>query len=141
MKDCVFCSVISKETPAHLVFEDETTVAFLDRSPVFLGHTLVVPKHHTKLLWELGDEELANLTKKVKVVSLAIQESLECDGVFVANNNNVSQSVPHVHFHVIPRSFGDGLKGFFWPRRRYGLGEAVSYALLISRGIDEIANA
>jgi histidine triad (HIT) family protein len=139
--DCIFCSVISKETHAHLVFEDESTVAFLDRSPVFLGHTLVVPKHHVKLLWELGDGELANLTKKVKIISLAIQESLGCDGVFVANNNNVSQSVPHVHFHVIPRSFGDGLKGFFWPRRRYGVSEAESYASLIGRSVEVIANA
>ena len=130
--------MISKDTPAQVVFEDQYTIGFLDRSPVFFGHTLVVPKQHTKLLWELGDGDLANLIHRVKIVSQALQVSLGCDGVFVANNNNVSQSVPHLHFHVIPRSFGDGLKGFFWPRRRYGPNEAENYASRICRGIEEI---
>lgn len=116
---CVFCAVISGDTPAFGVAESADAVAFLDTRPVFAGHVLVVPRVHLETLEDLPDALLAPLYGLVREVAAAVRTGLGAQGAFVATNNRVSQSVPHLHVHVIPRTKGDGLRGFFWPRRRY----------------------
>ena len=116
---CTFCSIISGQIDAALVFEDDATVAFLDRRPLFHGHTLVVPRKHAETLADVPGELLPRLFSSVQMVSRAVEEGLGAQGTFVAINNRVSQSVPHLHVHVVPRHYQDGLKGFFWPRKTY----------------------
>ena len=118
---CVFCAVVAGEADAHLVLEDESVVAFLDRAPVFHGHVLVVPRGHVETLGDLPVEELSELFDAVQRVARAVEApaGLAAHGSFVAMNNRVSQSVPHLHVHVVPRRQKDGLRGFFWPRVRY----------------------
>lgn len=101
------------------MFEDEHCVAFLDRRPVFLGHTLVVPREHHPTLLDLPSTLFAPLMTVVRLVAAAEEQALGADGTWIAVNNRVSQSVAHLHVHVVPRRHGDGLKGFFWPRQRY----------------------
>jgi histidine triad (HIT) family protein len=102
------------------VWEDDSTVAFLDQRPVFPGHTLVVPRIHVETLPELGDDLLAPLFAATRRIARAVEdEAFGAHGSFVAQNNRVSQSVPHLHVHVVPRHFKDGLRGFFWPRQKY----------------------
>ncbi|MDG6922222.1 MAG: HIT family protein [Nitrososphaerota archaeon] len=103
----------------YVVFEDEFSIAFLDRKPVFIGHTLLIPKIHTETISDLPRKLVGPLFTNMQLVSRAVQSALSSDDIFVAINNNVSQSVPHLHIHVVPRKFGDGLKGFFWPRTKY----------------------
>lgn len=119
MKDCVFCDLISGRSAALVVFEDEYTFVFLDRRPLFPGHCLVVPKRHVETLSELPPELIDPLFSVVQRLSVAVPEATEARGSFVAMNNIVSQSVPHLHVHVVPRNPKDGLKGFFWPRTTY----------------------
>lgn len=102
-----------------MVFEDERTVAFLDHRPLFVGHCLLMPKAHHETLADLPEELLRDLFRNAQLLSHAIEASMRAEGSFVAMNNRVSQSVPHFHIHVVPRRKGDGLKGFFWPRRKY----------------------
>ena len=102
-----------------MVFEDETTVAFLDNRPLFPGHTLVVPREHVEALWDLPDELVQPLFANVRMLSVAVRDAMDAQGAFVAANNIVSQSVPHFHVHVVPRNRKDGLRGFFWPRSKY----------------------
>lgn len=128
---CRFCAILRGEQPALSVFGDAEAVAFLDNRPLFPGHTLVVPRAHHEVLAELPDEELAPLWGAVKVVEAAVVAAMDAEGSFVACNNRVSQSVPHLHVHVVPRRRGDGLRGFFWPRGRYGEGEAERVAAAI----------
>ena len=118
-QNCVFCKVISGETPANLVFEDEVAIAFLDHRPLFPGHCLVVPKDHFETLSDLPGELVGPFFKNVQLLARAVELALEAEGSFVAMNNRVSQSVPHLHVHVVPRRKKDGLKGFFWPRNKY----------------------
>jgi histidine triad (HIT) family protein len=125
---CVFCDVIAGRAAAFEVLRDEVAVAFLDRSPLFPGHTLVVPVRHVETLGELEPVEVGPYFERVQAVAAAMPDALGAGGTFVANNNVVSQSVPHLHVHVVPRTRGDGLRGFFWPRRRYADGEADAYA-------------
>jgi histidine triad (HIT) family protein len=101
------------------VYEDDDCVAFLDRRPVFLGHTLVVPRTHAATLRELPIALVGPLFSAVQLVAAGVQRGLSADGTWIAINNVVSQSVPHLHVHVVPRRFQDGLRGFFWPRQRY----------------------
>jgi histidine triad (HIT) family protein len=117
--DCVFCGIVAGALPAHEVWRSPEAVAFLDRSPVFEGHVLVVPPAHHETLTDLPAAELEPFFAVVQRVAGALPEALGCTGTFVAMNNVVSQSVPHLHVHVVPRTKGDGLRGFFWPRRRY----------------------
>jgi len=117
--DCVFCSIISGDTDAAIVYRDDTIIMFLDISPLFHGHTLVVPIEHHERLADLPAEQIDLLFQRVQVLSDVMQEPFGAQGSFVAMNNIVSQSVPHLHVHVVPRTKGDGLKGFFWPRTRY----------------------
>lgn len=119
MKACVFCAGLRGEVPLARVFEDQQVLAFLDHRPVFPGHVLLIPKRHMVTLDELTPEEVPGLFEKLRVLSRAVPLASGGQGCFVANNNIVSQSVPHLHWHAVPRSKGDGLKGFFWPRHPY----------------------
>jgi histidine triad (HIT) family protein len=116
---CVFCSIISGDTDAAIVYRDDAVIMFLDISPLFHGHTLVVPIEHHERLADLPSGQIDPLFQRVQVLSDVMQEPFGAEGSFVAMNNIVSQSVPHLHVHVVPRTKGDGLKGFFWPRTRY----------------------
>ncbi len=128
MAECVFCAIVAGSAPAFTVLETEDTVALLDARPVFKGHTLVVPRRHVETLPDLPDALLPVLFTQVRRVAAAMEHGLGAAGSFVAINNRVSQSVPHLHVHVIPRNRRDGLRGFLWPRRRYADDEeAASY--------------
>jgi len=116
---CVFCRVVSGDLPAHVVYEDPLTVAFLDHRPLFPGHALVVPRAHVETLMDLPSAAVAPLFGAVQTLGRAVEVGLGAEGSFVAVNNRISQSVPHLHVHVVPRRRKDGLKGFFWPRGRY----------------------
>jgi histidine triad (HIT) family protein len=117
--DCVFCKIIAHELPAAIVYEDGDHVAFLDARPLFEGHTLLVPRVHVETLADLPPEAVAPFFTLAQRLSVAIPRAMEAAGSFVAMNNVVSQSVPHLHCHVVPRNFKDGLRGFFWPRTKY----------------------
>ncbi len=119
VNECVFCSIVAGETDAHLVFEDEASIAFLDARPLFVGHSLLIPRRHHKTLWDLPDELVGPLFANARRLSAAIREATGSQGAFVALNNVVSQSVPHLHIHLVPRNRKDGLRGFFWPRSKY----------------------
>ena len=116
---CVFCRIIAGDEPAHVVFSDETAVAFLDIRPLFAGHTLVMPRDHHETLADLPVDQIDPLFRRVRRLAAVMESELGAQGSFVALNNRVSQSVPHLHVHVVPRTKGDGLRGFFWPRTRY----------------------
>ena len=116
---CLFCTIIAGDAPAAVVLDEPDAVAFLDVRPVFHGHTLVVPRVHRDTLVELPAEEIAPLFSTVQRLAVAVRDATGAQGTFVAMNNVVSQSVPHLHVHVVPRTKGDGLRGFFWPRVRY----------------------
>ncbi|HEY5886388.1 MAG TPA: HIT family protein [Acidimicrobiales bacterium] len=119
MADCVFCQIVAGDVPARIVLEDEHTLAFLDRTPLFPGHLLLVPKAHIETLADLPDELIEPLFGQARRLSAVMETGLGAAGSFVALNNKVSQSVPHLHVHVVPRNRKDGLKGFFWPRTKY----------------------
>jgi histidine triad (HIT) family protein len=125
---CVFCAIVAGEEPAEVVFDDTAALAFLDRRPVFPGHVLIVPRDHVQTLADLPVDQVAPLFQRVQLITAAVESALAADGSFVAMNNRVSQSVPHLHVHVVPRRRGDGLRGFFWPRRKYAAGEAEAVA-------------
>ncbi|MGZ4240795.1 MAG: HIT family protein [Actinomycetota bacterium] len=116
---CIFCAIARGSIPANVVYEDDTTFAFLDHRPVFFGHTLVAPRAHIETLGDLPDDLIAGFFGGVRVVARAVEEGMSADGTFVAINNKISQSVPHLHTHVVPRRRKDGLRGFFWPRQKY----------------------
>jgi histidine triad (HIT) family protein len=116
---CPFCGIINKETNSSIVFEDDISTAFLDHRPLFPGHCLLVPKSHVETLSDLPTVLVGPFFKNVQLLTRAVELALEAEGSFVAMNNRVSQSVPHLHVHVVPRRKKDGLKGFFWPRNKY----------------------
>ena len=119
------------------MLDDDVAVAFLDRSPLFFGHVLVVPRRHLCTLTDLALHDIGPFFERVQRVAAALPAALGAQGTFVANNNVVSQSVAHLHVHVVPRTRGDGLRGFFWPRRRYGDGDAVSIAESLREALAE----
>jgi histidine triad (HIT) family protein len=116
---CLFCRIAAGEVEALRVLEDADCVAFLDHRPLFPGHVLLVPRAHVATLTDLPDALLAPLMRWTRALARAVEQALSAEGVFVAVNHKVSQSVPHLHVHVVPRRRGDGLKGFFWPRHPY----------------------
>ena len=116
---CVFCKIVEGTLEGPIVFEDESTLAFLDHRPLFHGHALVIPKKHVETLTDLPPAMIATFFRSVQMLSRAVELAMEAEGTFVAMNNRVSQSVPHLHVHVVPRRRKDGLKGFFWPRTKY----------------------
>jgi histidine triad (HIT) family protein len=118
--DCPFCRIAAGEADAALVvLEDAQTVGFLDNRPLFPGHTLLSPRAHIETLLDLPDDVLPELFANARLLARAMEEGLGAEGSFVAINNRVSQSVPHLHVHVVPRRRKDGLRGFFWPRHKY----------------------
>jgi histidine triad (HIT) family protein len=135
--DCIFCAIAAGTTPAHVVLADASVVAFLDARPVFKGHVLLVPREHVQTLADLPARLIGPFFSAVRLVSAALPVALGAQGTFVALNNIVSQSVPHLHAHVVPRTKGDGLRGFFWPRHKYESDdEAAGYAGRIRSVID-----
>jgi histidine triad (HIT) family protein len=116
---CVFCKIVSGSLEAAIVFEENDTVAFLDTRPLFHGHTLVVPREHLETLADLPPGLIDQFFKNVQLICRGVETAMDAEGTFVAMNNRVSQSVPHLHVHVVPRRRKDGLKGFFWPRTKY----------------------
>jgi histidine triad (HIT) family protein len=131
---CVFCAIVAGEEQADIVLDTDAAVGFLDRRPLFPGHVLVVPRDHVVTLPEL--EPVGPFFEAVRRVAAALPVALGAQGTFVAMNNVVSQSVPHLHAHVVPRTRGDGLRGFFWPRSKYAPGEAAAVAARIRAEID-----
>ena len=119
MSGCVFCSIVAGDAPAAVVLDTERTMAFLDVRPLFPGHALLVPRLHVETLAELPPELLEPLFADAQRLAAAMESALGAAGSFVAMNNRVSQSVPHLHVHVVPRNRKDGLRGFFWPRTKY----------------------
>ena len=135
-KDCLFCGIIAGTTPATIVLETDDVVGFLDVRPVFKGHTLLVPREHVVTLSDMPEPLIVPLFGTAQRVADAITSGLGAQGTFVAMNNVVSQSVAHLHVHVVPRTKGDGLRGFFWPRTKYADGEAEAYAGKIRAALD-----
>jgi histidine triad (HIT) family protein len=134
---CTFCAIIEGALPADVVLDDDAALAFLDTKPLFVGHVLVVPRSHVVTLPDLAPASIASFFERVQRLSRAVRDAMSAEGTFVAMNNGVSQSVPHLHVHVVPRAKGDGLKGFFWPRRRYADGEADAYADRLRRALSD----
>ncbi len=129
MSGCLFCGIAAGEVPAQIVLDEPAVLAFLDARPLFKGHVLVLPREHHQTLADLPGGLVEPLFSQVRRISAVMPAALGAQGTFVAANNIVSQSVPHLHVHVVPRTKGDGLRGFFWPRHRYsGEAEAGSYA-------------
>ncbi|WP_395656283.1 HIT family protein [Nocardioides sp.] len=126
--DCVFCSIVAGDLPADVVLDEPELVAFLDRRPLFKGHVLLVPRQHVVTLVDLPARLRDPFLEAGQRLAAAMVAGLGAQGSFVAVNNVVSQSVPHLHLHVVPRTKGDGLRGFFWPRTKYADGEAAEYA-------------
>ncbi|MFN2614758.1 MAG: HIT family protein [Actinomycetota bacterium] len=133
--DCLFCRIARGQLDAFIVYEDEETLAFLDHRPVFPGHTLLVPRAHVDTLTDLPDDLVEPFFTGARTLARAVETAMEADGSFVAMNNVVSQSVPHLHVHIVPRKRKDGLRGFFWPRQRYGPGEQEAIADAIRRAV------
>jgi histidine triad (HIT) family protein len=131
---CVFCSIVAGEAPAHVALDDDVVLAFLDVRPLFHGHVLVVPRDHVETLPDLPVDRVAPYFERVQLLAVAVRDAMGAQGTFVALNNTVSQSVPHLHTHVVPRTKGDGLKGFFWPRTRYDSDDqAAGVAAMIAK--------
>ncbi|MEZ0578468.1 HIT family protein [Nocardioides sp. MH1] len=128
MADCVFCAIVAGDLPADVVLDEPEFLGFLDRRPVFKGHVLLVPRAHHVTLPDLPAELRDGFLAHAQRLATAVVDGLGAQGSFVAMNNVVSQSVPHLHCHVVPRTKGDGLRGFFWPRTKYADGEAERYA-------------
>ncbi|MGP3912461.1 HIT family protein [Nonomuraea sp. 10N515B] len=134
MSNDLFCEIIAGERSAHVVSSDEVAVSFLDARPVFKGHVLVVPRVHVETLADLA--EVGPFFERVQAMARAVEAALEAGGTFVAMNNRVSQSVAHLHVHVVPRNKKDGLRGFFWPRTTYDSAEeAESYRDVIAKAL------
>jgi histidine triad (HIT) family protein len=135
-RGCTFCAIVAGDEPAHVVLDEPEVLAFLDARPLFPGHTLLVPRAHVEVLADLPDELVGPYFRAVRRLSGAMEQVLGAAGSFVAVNNHVSQSVPHLHTHVVPRNRKDGLRGFFWPRGRYAdEAEAAAVAARLRAGL------
>jgi len=117
--NCLFCGIVHDEVSAVVVFQDDISLAFLDHRPLFPGHCLLVPRNHFETLSDLPSELVGPFFQNAQLLARAVELGLAAEGSFVAMNNRVSQSVPHLHVHIVPRRKKDGLKGFFWPRNKY----------------------
>jgi histidine triad (HIT) family protein len=134
--DDLVCQIVRGTAEADVVLRTDDVVAFLDIHPVFKGHVLVSPVRHVDTLLELAADQMVPLLTATQRVARAVSTALGAQGTFVAVNNVVSQSVPHLHVHVVPRTRGDGLRGFFWPRQRYAEGEQLAYATLLREALE-----
>jgi histidine triad (HIT) family protein len=140
VSDCLFCSIASGASPGFMVASTDSAAAFLDIRPVFKGHVLVVPKTHVVTLTDLDVSDISDYFAFVQRVTRAVETGLSAGGSFVAINNRVSQSVAHLHTHVVPRTKGDGLRGFFWPRTKYESDdEALTYAEKIAAPLETLS--
>lgn len=137
-KPCVFCQIVAGELPAHQVFRDDNAMAFLDITPLFVGHTLLVPLDHHVTLPDLPGDDVGPLFHRAQRLARVMQTELGAAGSFVAMNNIVSQSVPHLHVHVVPRNKKDGLRGFFWPRTTY---DSDAHAAQVARRLADAYGA
>ena len=136
MSECLFCAAVAGTLPVVPVLDEPSVLAFLDHRPVFKGHVLIVPRDHIVTLGDLPPDRLGPFFGVVQRLAVAVESGLDAGGTFVAMNNRVSQSVPHLHAHVVPRTKGDGLRGFFWPRTKYASDEeALSYASRIAAAL------
>lgn len=117
--ECRFCEIVARKAGTAVVFEDEISLAFLDSRPLFPGHCLLVPKTHYETLADVPENLVGTIFANAQRLAKAVQQAMKAEGTFVAMNNVVSQSVPHFHIHIVPRKRKDGLRGFFWPRRKY----------------------
>jgi len=117
--ECLFCRIVAGDVAAATVFEDELSLAFLDHRPLFPGHCLLIPKTHYETLADLPEDLTGPLFGNARLLAGSVEQAMQSEGSFVAINNRVSQSVPHLHIHIVPRRKKDGLRGFFWPRRKY----------------------
>jgi histidine triad (HIT) family protein len=124
-RPCPFCAIAAEDGEAHVVYEDAGAIAFLDRSPLAIGHVLLIPRVHIATVWEADDATLAALALATRTLAVAVKAAMGADGVFVAQNNIVSQSVPHLHVHIVPRRFKDGLfaHAMVWRRVKYAAGQ------------------
>jgi len=138
---CVFCEIVGGRADAHVVLDDETTLAFLDVRPLFPGHCLVVPKEHYETIRDLPDELVDPFFRNIRLIASVVEDALDAHGSFVAINNKVSQSVPHLHAHVVPRRRKDGLRGFFWPRHKYRSEDEAAAIAASLRAAIEVARA
>ncbi len=136
---CVFCAIVAGRAGADVVLDEPDLLAFLDRRPVFKGHVLLVPRPHVETLPDLPAALRDGFLEAAQRLATAVVAGLGAQGSFVAMNNTVSQSVPHLHLHVVPRTKGDGLRGFFWPRTRYEDGEAAAYAARLREALARAA--
>ena len=137
--NCVFCEILQGARAAHVVFEDAHSVAFLDQRPLFPGHCLLVPRQHHETLPDLPPELVGPLFGNVRLLTRVVERAMQAEGAFVAINNRVSQSVPHLHVHIVPRRRKDGLRGFFWPRSKYASeDEAVATRDVIRAAVAEL---
>ena len=139
--ECLFCAIASGAEQAHLVLDDDDFVAFLDKRPLFPGHSLLIPRAHHETLADLPENLVGPLFSRARLLSRAIPEAVDKPGSFIAVNNVVSQSVPHLHVHVVPRKPKDGLRGFFWPRTKYkGDDHAAETAAIIRETVERLAD-
>lgn len=132
----IACAIIEGRLEAEVVLRTDRVIAFLDHRPVFKGHVLVCPVRHVDTLLDLPDDLVLPLIGACRRIAAAMGPALGAQGTFVAINNVVSQSVPHLHVHVVPRSKGDGLRGFFWPRTKYAADEQTAYATLLREALE-----
>jgi histidine triad (HIT) family protein len=142
LRQCVFCEIVAGRRPAHVVLDDEVALAFLDVRPLFPGHTLLVPRAHVETLPDLPADELGPYFARAQRLARAMEapDGMDAAGSFVALNNRVSQSVPHLHTHVVPRNPKDGLRGFFWPRGKYADdAEAAAVAGRLREAVDRLS--
>jgi histidine triad (HIT) family protein len=116
---CLFCEIASGRVEADFVYEDDLAVAFLDHRPLFVGHVLLIPRNHVTTLSDLPETDVGPFFQIAQRLETAVERAMSAEGSFLAINNIVSQSVPHLHVHIVPRRRKDGLRGFFWPRTRY----------------------
>ncbi len=135
-KPCVFCSIVAGSIPAAVVLDEPTVLAFLDASPVFPGHVLVVPREHHETLTDLPPQAVNDVFLAAQRIAVGVKDAMAADGTWVSMNNTISQSVPHLHVHVVPRRRKDGLRGFYWPRQKYASAdEMVTLAAAITAAI------
>jgi histidine triad (HIT) family protein len=135
---CLFCQIVTGEAEAEIVLDEEHVVGFLDTRPVFKGHTLLVTREHVDTLLDLPESLVVPLFTTAQRVAAVMTSALGAQGTFVAMNNVVSQSVPHLHVHVVPRTKGDGLRGFFWPRTKYKGNESAEYGERLRSGLRDL---
>jgi len=137
---CLFCQIIKGDLAGSVVFEDDISLAILDHRPLFPGHTLLLPRIHYETLADLPKAEIGQFFANAQLLAKAVEVALAAEGSFVALNNRVSQSVPHLHVHIVPRRRKDGLKGFFWPRNKYQDDEHLKKTeAAIRKSISELA--